>query len=134
MVPVDSLPQMEDIGRVVQRLPPLGQIRLDDEGARLDPCTDLIPHELAVNEAQCPNRLEVGAEVVIEVDGVIAAHAEDAPALGWPRFCPPERLRAIQRPGRQRGAGSEAGFQHLATADPCGMSETYMLCRHRDSF
>src|SRR5262249_2421343 len=29
--------------------------------------------------------------------------------------------------------GSETGFQYSATADPCGVSETYRLCRHRHS-
>ena len=78
-------------------------------------------------------RLEVLGEMGIKMGWVIPTHVEEAPALGLPHFGTPECLRAIQRPGRQRGTGSEAGFQHLATAEPCGMSETHRLWTHRNS-
>jgi hypothetical protein len=89
MVPPDAFPQIEDIGRVIRRLPPFGQIGLDNKGAWLHPRTDLMPYQPAVDEAQRGIRLEVGCEMMVKVDGVVAAYTEDTAALGWARFRQP---------------------------------------------
>jgi hypothetical protein len=50
----------------------------------------------------------------IEVGGIAAPHAENAPALAL-RAGP---ARCFERPGRERGAGDEAGSEKVATGHP----------------
>src|SRR2546428_6149499 len=84
-----------------------------------------------MDKAQGGIGLGVVGEVVIEVHGVIAPHAEDAAALGWPSCRCPEPLETRQRPGSQRPPRREASLEHLPTThtlhDP-GMS---LRCFHR---
>src|SRR2546425_203980 len=94
VVPADSVPQVEDDGRVVRLLPALGQIRFERERARRHSGADLVAHELVVDEAQRGVRLEVQGLVGVEVGRIVAADAEDAAAPGL--------LRA-DRPRRQQG-------------------------------
>jgi hypothetical protein len=81
---------MEDIGRVVQRLPPFGQIGFHEKGARWDPCSDLMPQEPAIDETHGAIRLEVGHKLVVKVGRVVAAHAQDTATLGLTALCPPQ--------------------------------------------
>src|SRR5262245_14579695 len=114
---------MEDHRRVVRLLPAFGQIGLNDEGARRHPRTDLMAHKPTVSEAQRRIRLKVDGEMVVKVDRIIPAHAQDAPALGLPRFRPPEHVGTMQRPSRQRGASGETRFQQVAPAHAWDIAE-----------
>ena len=116
VVPFDPLAQMEDIGRVVRLFPAFGQIGLDDEGARRHVRADFMPHELAVDEAQRVCVLKLSVRCGSKCGGIPAAHAQDAAALGLPRFRPPERRGTIQGPGGQGDTGGEARFQQIAAA------------------
>ena len=95
VVPFDALAQMEDVGRVVWLLPPFGQMGLHREGARRHVRTDFIPHQRAVDEAQGGIGLEVEGEMVVEVRGIIATHAQDAAAPGLSGLRAPECRGAI---------------------------------------
>ena len=88
-------------------------------------------HELAIDEAQRGVRLETGREMVVKVRGIIAAHAEDAPALGWPRVRTPEHRGRMEGPGRQRDPRRETSLEQLPTThtpDDAGMS---LRCVHQ---
>src|SRR5262249_48086184 len=108
VVPFHAVTQMEDIGRVIQRLPALSQVGFNGEGARLYPCADLMPQEPAIDEAQGGIRLEVDHEVMVKVGRLIPAHAQDAAAPGLSQSRPPERGGTRGGPGRERDAGGEA--------------------------
>src|SRR5215470_1155673 len=118
MVPADAVPQMEDIGRVVQLLPPFGHMRLDDEGARDNLRADFVPDQRTVHEAQGDMRLGVDREMRVKVGRIIAPDAQDAPALGWPGFRTPERGGVQQWPGSERETSYQTGLQHVTTIHP----------------
>jgi len=48
IMPLDTLAEMEDRGRVVRRFPAFGQIGLDDEGTRRHVRADFMPQELVI--------------------------------------------------------------------------------------
>ena len=98
-MPLNALTQMEDIGSVIQCFPTFGQMGLYDEGPRLNPRADFVPHERTVHEAQGGMGLGVGREMGIKVYGVPPPHAQDAAALGLPHFGTPERRRAREGQG-----------------------------------
>src|SRR5262249_21711639 len=75
---------------------------------------DFEAHEPAVDKAQGRVRLGVERERV-KVRGIIAAHAQDPPALRLPRFHPPERQGMREGQGREHGAGREAGLEQIPT-------------------
>src|SRR5262249_53307962 len=103
------------IGRVIQRFPDFGQVGLYREGARLHFWTDLMPHQLAVDEAQCGMRLEANRLMRVKVHWVIPPYAQDATALGWPRVCAPECHGASQGSSGQCHASDQASLEQVAT-------------------
>src|SRR5207249_11595713 len=111
--------QVEHVGEVIRLFPAFGQMRLDRVGAGRNLRTDLKPQQRAVDKAQGGIGLGVVGEVVIEVHRVIAAHAQDAPTLGWDRVGPPERGGTGERHSRHREAGRQASLQQRTTADLC---------------
>ena len=110
-MPFDAPAQVEDVGEVIRFLPALSQMRLYGECARRNLWTDLIPQQRTVDKTQGGIGLGVGGEMVIEVHRVIAAHAQDAAALGLARFGAPERRGTRQGQGQYREAGCEALLQ-----------------------
>jgi hypothetical protein len=103
---------------------------LDDKGARLHPRAELMPDKRTVDEAQRRIRLEVQRQMMVEVGRVISSRAQDASALGLPRFRSPERPGTRQRPGRQRDPRREASLEQISathTLDDTGVS---LRCFH----
>ena len=70
--------------------------------------------------------------MVIEVDGVIAAHAQDPPAPGLSRFCAPEGRGTREGQDGHREAGRKAHLQQLTTAETFSKVGIGTLCVHRD--
>src|SRR5207249_4592916 len=104
VVPLNAAAQVEYVGEVIRFFPALGEMRFYCIRARRNVRTDLIPQQCTVDEAQRGAGPSVIGEVVIEVYGVIAAHAQYAAALGLSRFGPPERLGTGEGQGRHREA------------------------------
>ena len=99
---------MEDIGRVVRRVPALGEIGLDAEDAWCRPGPNLIPHKFAVDKAQRGVGPDIEREMRVKVRRIQPAHAEDTPALGLSCFRSPRDRGLRQRPRGQRHTGGEA--------------------------
>ena len=131
VVPFHPRAQMEDVGRLVRRVPAFGEVGLHREGAWSHLRPHLVPHQRTVDEAQRRIRLEDVREMVIEVGRVKAAHTEDAAAPGLTSFPTPERRGARQGPGGQHDASSEASFEQRATIHPLGMWGTCLRYVHR---
>src|SRR5262245_53279077 len=120
---------MEDIGRLVWLLPPLSQMGLDREGAWSHVCTDFIPYQRAVSEAQRRIGLEVEGEMRVKVRRIIATYTQNATALGLPRFHAPQHGRTGQRPDGQRYASYQARLEQITTTHARGLLG--MLYGHR---
>src|SRR5262249_39866625 len=114
-MPLDALTQVENIGGIVQFFPALGQIGLHDKGAWPDLWTNLMTHELAVDEAQRGVRLEANCLMRIEMHRVIPTHTQSATALGLTRFGAPELGRTRGGQDRQRDASKKTDLQELTT-------------------
>ena len=80
-----------------------------------------MPHQFAVDEAQSALHIGSGREMGIKVRGVKPAHAQDAAALGLPRFGPRECSGVGQGPGGQRYTGRQAAFEQLTTIHTLGL-------------
>src|SRR5215813_5121048 len=132
VVPFDSLTQVEDIGCIIRLLPTLGQVRLYCECARWNLWADFIPHQGAVDKAQRCVGLETDRLMMVKVRGVIAAHAQDAAALGLSSFRTPEHRGIMQWPGGQRDASHEASLEQITTAHAPGLAEMCLLQVHRE--
>src|SRR5262249_30208341 len=96
--------------------PALGEMRLYDIRARRNIRTNLIAQQRAVDKAEGGIGLSVEGEVVIEVDWIIAAHAQDPAALRGVRFCSPEQRGRGEWQGCEGEVGCEAPVQYLTTA------------------
>src|SRR5207245_86086 len=75
--------------------------------------------------------LEVEGKMVVKVRGIIAAHAEDAPALGWPRFRSPEHRRHLEGPGGQRDASGQTRLEQLPTTHTLDDAAMSLRCFHQ---
>src|SRR5262249_28585433 len=115
---------------VVRLFPAFGQIGLDDEGARLYSRTDLMAHEPAVGEAQGGIGFDVGGEMMVKVDRVVAAYTKDAPTLGLLRFRRPESLGTRQRPRRQCDPRCETSLEQIPTTHTLHDTGKSVRCFH----
>src|SRR5262249_8640313 len=92
-------------------LPAFSQIWLHCKDARPHLWADLVPHQLAVDEAQRGMRLEANRLMRVKVYRVIPPHAQGATALGLTRFGSPEHRRLMEWPGREGDAGRHASLE-----------------------
>src|SRR5215471_10889798 len=102
-----------------------------DEGARLNPRPDFVPHERTVHETQGGMCLGVRREVWIKVGGIRAPDAQDTTTLGLSRFRPPESRRGMQQLSRQRRTSGDTSFQQITSANPLGLLGTCWRGIHR---
>jgi hypothetical protein len=130
---VHAVAEMEDIGGVVRRFPAFGEIRLDEEGARWNPGPDPIPHELAVDKAQCGMGSDIEREMRVKVLRISAGDTEGAAAFRLPCFRSPKCRCTMERPRGQCHAGGEASVQQRATGHIVAMWGTGLRCVHRSS-
>ena len=131
-MPFDAPAQVEDVGEVIRFFPALGEMRLYRKRARRNLRTDLISQQRTVDKAQGGIGLDVVGEVVIEVHGIIATHAQDAAALGLSRFGTPEGRGTREGQDGHREAGRKAHVQQLTTAETFSKVGIGTLCVHRD--
>src|SRR5262249_38702153 len=130
VVPFDAVTQVEDIGGLIRLLPPFGEVRLHGERPRGNLGTYFVPHQRAVDEAQCGIGLETDRPVVAEVGRTIPPHGQDAATFGRPCFRRPESLGTRERPGRPRDSCREASFEQIPTTHPLPDMGISLRCFH----
>src|SRR5262245_18415492 len=103
-------------------------MRFHREGAWPHVCTDFIPHQRAVGEAQRGIGPDIESEMMVNMRRVIAAHAQDAAALRLPSLSTPEYRGIRQRPSGQCDTSREASLEQVTTAHTLDM----LLRFHRE--